>query len=174
MTSRKVLVTIIFLILALLLIGFAYALWDKTLHIHGSTDTGIFQMGFSPTIIVSDNEFDKDVATTTVSLVDLDGDGIYDKIEVTIDNAYPSYEVWIDCFIRNYGTIPAKIQDIIVSAPSELYVEVNWFIYPGMQIDPEDEVMAEIYVHVEQMASQGSTYSFSGILDVVQWNEYTP
>lgn len=154
--------------------GVAFALWSKTLLISGQTQTGKLNVGFEPPVIISDNEIDKDVGETTASLVDLDGDGVYDKIVVTINNAYPSYEAYIDCKIKNYGTIPAIIQSIDVNAPPELTVEINWFIYPGMQLDPGDETIAEIYVHVLQAASQGSTYTFTGTIDFIQWNEYTP
>jgi uncharacterized membrane protein len=172
MRNKKLMIIPMLLVCTLALIGFVYAHWSKTLYINGNVETGNFSVGFTPTLIISDNEFEKDVGTVTASLIDLDGDGVYDKIEVTIGNAYPCYEAYIDCYIKNYGTIPVKIQSIIVNAPSQLTVEINWFIYPSMQIDPGDEVMAEIYVHVLQEASQGSTYTFTGTINAIQWNEY--
>jgi len=174
MKIRKLSIVTAMLLSAFVLAGFVYAHWSKIVTIEGTIETGTYNVGFGPTLIISDNEFEKDVGNVTAGLIDIDNDGVYDEINVTIDNAYPCYEAYIDCFIHNYGSIPAKIQDITVNAPSELTVEINWFIYEGMQIDPEDEVMAEISVHVEQSADQGSTYTFTGTIDTIQWNEYTP
>jgi hypothetical protein len=178
MKNGRVLFAIsVLIVAAMVTVGLAYALWSKTLLINGQTQTGKLNVGFE-SFIISDNEASlpepKDVGQTTAELIDLDGDGVYDKIVVTITNAYPSYEAYVDCIIKNYGTIPAIIQDINVNAPPELTVEINWFIYEGMQIDPGDGVMAEIYVHVLQGASQSSTYTFTGTIDFIQWNEYTP
>jgi hypothetical protein len=172
MLGKKLMVVPVLVISALVLTGFVYAHWSQTLYIEGGIATGNFSVGFAPPLIISDNEIDKDVGTAEASLIDLDKDGVYDKIEVTIGNAYPCYEAYVDVYIHNYGTIPAIIQDITVNAPPELTVEINWFIYEGMQIDPGDEVMAEIYVHVLQEASQSTTYTFTGTINAIQWNEY--
>jgi len=174
MKIRKISIIIAMLLSAFALVGFTYAHWSKTVTIEGTIETGTYNVGFTPTLIISDNELERDVGKVEAELIDLDDDGVYDKIEVTIENAYPCYEAYIDCFIHNYGTVPAIIQDITVDAPTELTVEIDWFIYPGMQIDPGDEVMAEIYVHVEETANPDSTYTFTGTIDTIQWNEYTP
>jgi len=159
-------------ILASSMVGAAYAMWDKSLYINGTVNTGIFHLEIKS--VASDDPpgtvdpgKDKDVGCTTAKIGT-------DKqtITVTIYNAYPCYEVYVHFTVHNDGTIPAKLQSISATAPGELTVTAWNSI--GEQIDPCENKDNTIYVHVEQSAQQGSTYTFTVEFYYVQWNEYTP
>jgi len=173
MQKKKFMLLSTSLILALMLVGFAYAHWSKTITINGSVDTGIVDL-----IILRaqdddngiDPDYNKDVADTTVQIDPQDPE----KLIVTITNAYPSYHVYIDLTVRNVGTIPVKLKEFITDAPNCITVQIWNGI--GEQIDPyswggtPDKYQKDytMYVHVEQCAEKGATYTFT--IELVYWN----
>jgi len=158
------------------MVGAAYAMWDKTLYINGEVNTGevsleIISVGSDDPPGTIDPGKDKDVGWTTATI-----GADKQTITVTIHNAYPCYEVYVHFTVHNIGTIPVKLQSITVTAPPCLTVE-GWNKL-GEQIDPHpsanDRSDNTVYVHVEQGAGQGSTYTFTVKFYYVQWNEYVP
>jgi len=171
MRSKKLMLIPALLLLSLVLIGFAYAHWEKIVTISGEVDTGKLDL-----IIISasddddpgkpDPGKDKDVADTTIEIDPNDPE----KAIVTITNAYPSYEVYIHLTIRNVGTIPAKLKEIRITAPDCITIE-GWD-HVGEQLEPyPNEPYQSDYsarIHVEQCAEQGATYTFT--IEFVFWN----
>lgn len=122
---------------------------------------------------------DKDVAETSYTLVDTDGDGDFDKIDVTVTNAYPGYVGGITYRIHNCGTIPIKYKITVDEADPELFVCT---IDPGegKQLEPcEFQKVGTGFVVAyeadwEYDAAEGATYHFTIEYEAVQWNEYVP
>ena len=136
------------------------------------------------------------------AIVDLLADPTGETLKVTVENGYPSYycTVWFD--ILNSGTIPVMIQEFSITPVDfengkQVTVELS-HLSCGTQIDPAapvapacasgiegtnceppdppsgEPVQADIHIHVEQSAEQTHTYTFTGHMKLVQWNEYDP
>jgi hypothetical protein len=161
----------------------------------GSCDPSSFgDVGAPPT------RYDKDVGHC-IAVVD-PADETHETLKVTVENGYPSYHctVWFD--IENNGTIPVMIQEFSITPVdfengTQVTVELS-HLSCGTQIDPAvpvapacasgiegvncvppeppsgEPVQADIHIHVEQAAEQDHTYTFTGNLKLVQWNEYDP
>lgn len=158
-------------VLALALMGVAYALWSETLDIDGTVHTGEVDVAFQN---ASDDDngidpgYDKDVANCTVNVA---GDG--NSMDITINNGYPSYTCTVTYEVFNSGTIPVKLQSFSGVVPSELEITQSGLSVGG-QIDAGQAVTATIAIHVEQEAAEGATYTFTKDFLFVQWNEYQP
>lgn len=159
--------------LALALTGAGYAMWDKTLYIDGTVNTGEVNMEILSASSddppgSDDYGYTKDVGTTTVSYT-IGGQ----SISVNVTNAYPCYEVRVHFTAHNNGTVPVKLQDIkLIGVPAALTVTGSDGI--GEQIDPCEERDNTIKIHVLQSAKELATYTFTVQYYYVQWNEYTP
>ena len=104
--------------------------------------------------------YDKDVARTTAVLI------ARDLIEVSVGNAYPSYYPTVFFGFRNEGTVSTFVQTVEIDEDAttpdpvlidELTVTVTG-IYEGQGLDPGDEVVGAVHVHLEQCAEQNATY----------------
>ena len=169
MQDKKLMVIPMLLVLALVLTGFTYAHWEKIITINGTVDTGTLDMKI---ISVSDDDTgidpgkDKNVADTVITIDPSDPE----KAIVTITNAYPSYEVYVHVTIRNVGTIPVKLKEIRITAPTCITVEA--WDHIGEQLEPYPNTPYQSdysgRIHVEQSAEQGATYTFT--IEFVFWN----
>jgi len=142
--TKKIMATFAVLTMALGVAGFAYAHWNRTLHIVGLVTTGEFIVMFSD---ASTNDPEgsndpglKNAEYTTVTVDDYSdeyaasGDyGYYDKniaettaeisaveqendmLTITMSNVYPSYAPEIVFLIDNDGNIPVFMEDFVVS-----------------------------------------------------------
>jgi hypothetical protein len=194
------------LILALATVGVGYGLWSQVLIIEGTVNTGEMDAGLSIKEIdelydfnancpagggysigqdCDDDGFlnddweweDKDVAECSAELIDA-----Y-TMEVTLSNAYPSYNCFIQWDVHNSGTIPIHIYHpdyfykgvytgSAINVP-ELHVN-GW--PPGCfgdltQLHPREEVTCNLHIHVNQPAEELSTYTFQVRVFTRQWNE---
>ena len=100
-------------------------------------------------------------------------------LNVTIDNAYPSYYCTVFFHIINTGTVPVKIQSLGLKGADITagYITGHWTeIEVGDQIDPGEDFMVQgdLDLHVEQSAPQGETLTLEGKIQLVQWNEFVP
>jgi hypothetical protein len=159
------------LMIALMIAGISYAMWDKTIYLYGTVETGEVNAEFSDIYCNDfgiDPGYDKDVASCDCYIDEFD----YQIAYVYIYNGYPCYSVTVDYEIDNTGTIPVKIQDIILTNLNpEVTVTVTG-IYIGQQIDGGDSVWGDLEIHVEQSAAELATYYFSLEVYMVQWNEF--
>jgi len=110
-------------------VGFGFAKWSASVGATVNPNTGSLKIGWisgSHFVMDSDAFGDfhalqgltgvfrdpegKEVASTTTGFVDTNGDGVLDRFNVTVNNAYPFYYNEISGQITNTGTIPAIIQ----------------------------------------------------------------
>jgi len=148
---------------------------EETIAPYGVTDPG--DNGLDPSAPQALGEpcarYDKDVSSTTAVLNDPF------NITVILSNAYPCYYPTIFYGIENLGTIPGKIENIIVDENAatpdvednipELTVTVSG-IYVGQEIDPGGEVTGDLDIHVEQSAAECHTYTIRVTIITVPWN----
>ncbi|BEP18296.1 hypothetical protein PYJP_16480 [Pyrofollis japonicus] len=143
-------------------------------------------------------QLDKDAGCTNVTLLDTDGDGDYDALNITLHNVYPWYYTHIAFKAHNNDDIPLKIWRVTIEGPysSETYYELNeQELQQGVELDLTGDNQPDITVWwgdnfgtqlhycqsadislditVLQTAPQGSTLSFIVKLDAIAWNEYT-
>ena len=168
---KKIGILALVLVFVLGTLGVGYAMWDKTLFINGTVNTGEVDAYFTTATcddIGIDPGYDKDVGSCTVTGAETQ------TLTITINNGYPCYTATIDFTIDNIGTIPVKVQSLtIVDPPAE--ITATWsLVGVGTQIDPDGSVPGQIIIHVEQIAAELANYSFSAEIYLVQWNEYTP
>ena len=130
---RAITIFFIFSIVALLGLGFSYAQFSETLYIGkpgaanivstGELDAGIWAWhgkNITPAI------------TVTPSSKIYGYDNAVKTVEFEVNNAYPSAEIFCIVWVRNTGTIPAKVENITWNLPD--YVSVDYW---GGEI-PED------------------------------------
>jgi len=170
---KKIVILCLALVLVLGTMGVGYAMWDKTLFIDGTVNTGEVNAIFTTASCDDtgiDPGHDKDVGSCTVT-----GAGTQ-TLTITITNGYPCYECTVNFTVDNTRTIPVKVQTLSApGAPSQ--ITVSWTgLTVGQQIDPGQDVPGDIHIHVEQSALENQTdvYTFTAEIYLVQWNEYTP
>jgi len=158
------------LLIALMVAGISYAMWDKTLFIDGTVNTGEVNAAFIAYSCVETPEAEgKDVGSCSVV------EGIDDQhLVVTIDNGYPCYTCTVYFTIGNTGTIPVKVQSLTVVAPPPEISFTFAGIAVGDQIDGGASQEGSIVIHIEQSAAELAQYLFSIEIYLVQWNEYIP
>jgi len=140
-------------------------------------------------------QLDKDVGCTNVTLIDSDGDGDYDTMNITLYNVYPWYYTHVAIKIHNDGTIPLKIWRVIID--NEEFYELNaqplqqgleidadgdgvndtliwWGDNFGVQLEPCESADISLDITILQGAPEGATLSILISFEAVQWNEYSP
>ncbi|RLI81355.1 MAG: hypothetical protein DRP01_10980 [Archaeoglobales archaeon] len=219
------------LVILLSVLGVAYAHWSATLYISGTVETGTvdaefgyvqsnddgcgdvsetgdpYECGTWSYVVEEEKEkwyweggrYVKDVGSCTVELSE-------DRktLIVTLDNAYPSYMPSIAYQIVNTGTIPVRIEKIILTrvggnypkkeltpctryyvdyetgtVAETLFAEADFSIhvtgiYIGQQIDPKDYAIGDLCIHVLGNAKQNAKYTFTITIVVTQWNKVPP
>lgn len=91
---------------------------------------------------------DKDVASMSFNPVDTDGDGNWDELEVTIDDAYPHFLGHITFEVCNCGTIPIKIKAPVFDQSPFLLIEYRNGV--GTQLEPGECHEISLFVGVVQ------------------------
>jgi len=140
---------------------------------------------------------DKNVGWGEQVLVDSDGDGYKDTLNVTLWNTYPCYFNSLSFYVHNCGTVPVIIQKVIITVNSVEYeydynyfyaaldlsnngnddFEIYWGDHIGSQIEPCETPEISFWMHVlqdEDPAFQNGSFSFSIQVVGIQWNEYSP
>jgi len=204
MRNKKTAMLSVLSILALSMMGFAYALWSETLTISGSVATGEVNWEFVPMYNFADHGIDwlgdcswhlwlsdKDVGGPTILLpVDTDGDGDMDTLQVTLNNAYPQYFENIGFHVKILGTVPIIVDNIVIEGtvyrlpPQTIFLDLDddglddikilWGNHIGSQLHPGDIAEVSFYILVLQEAPQGASLTFTITLTAVQYNEYVP
>lgn len=146
----------------------------------------------------------KDVGEVLFERIDDDEDGVYEKLKITITDAYPYYLAAISTHVINKGTIPIKFKPVVIVQDSfyendteYTFVLIQWLeAIRGIQVDPDLTNEMSFYVGVPQHALNLDTGQFDGPLlpenagrglpgdppalsftitvQGVQWNEYEP
>ena len=195
----------IFLALVMLAsMSVALAMWSETLRINVTVNTGEVDVEWSnfwdnDTVEKPEARPPLDVTQVYVEAEDWDTEGDTIKLNVTIVNAYPCYNVSIYGNVSNIGTIPVKLlsatikytinaEEQSVSLPPDTWVDldldndskadINVFLEisndadcDGIQIDPGSFDVYELTIHVKQNAAELRTYFFEIEMVFAQWNE---
>ena len=187
----RFLVAIMALVVGLASLGVGYAFWYTTREIDVTVSTGNIGLDFasfscSDVPGQADLGTDKDVAFVTCELVDTDGNGVFDALQIEVFNAYPGFQLLVeDITLHGGGSVPVHITDTSIvfddgplnftSSPGVLGLEGFWTDTNLVckQIHLGDTVSASLwfYVSVNQVAEQNSTYTVLLSIDSAQWNE---
>ncbi len=134
-------------VLALAAAATAYAAWTQQLIIKSQVATGKLDAGFTsveyddrcgsntvdynvplnPVNFYQASPVDRDVGCTDASGVDLDGDGYYEEILVTLSNVYPGYYTSLRSYVLLDGeSIPARQWRLVIESAdgSKVYYRV--------------------------------------------------
>ena len=147
------------LLVALGAMGGSYGLWSEILEISGTVETGTYGAnitycgGGTPSAIISCSRVDSDTLGVTVE----------DTAEL-----YTDYYCTFD--IKNSGTIPLKIQSIVVSpSPPATGVDVTTTgVVAGTEMEPG--VVQGGTVHVS-LTGDVSQFTFTVTFNVIPWNQ---
>ena len=207
------------LALCLALTGAAFAMWSDTVVVEETVSTGTVCVEFGelpcnmddeaapppyhPTLtpdVTCDPGFtnfrslDKNVAWGECTYVDTDGDGIKDKLEITLYNVYPCYYNHVTFSTHNCGTIPVILDKIllkwdtkeveIIYDGQEVTMDLNgndiddfeiwWGDHIGDQQEPcisWDYSIGMHFLQDEDATIQNTTLTFTIELEFVQWNK---
>jgi len=152
-------------IVALVIVGFAYGAWSETLTIEGNVTTGELDVEFKNISCSCSEEM-----TCTATGVDTDGDGDYDKIVVTVSNGYPDGYCDVTFDVHNCGTIPAKIKGIGITGDTVQVASTLTGLSVGDIIDVGGSKSCTLRLTVTDQADEVSTYSVTVMIDAVQFN----
>ena len=191
------------LVLALGALGVGFAAWSETLIINGTVNTGTVDAKFTKAVsndagtqldpdvqgtwaldgagdlVWTGTRYDKDVASTSVS-----GEGTK-TLTITIDNAYPCYWGSVGFTIDNMGTIPLKVDTVVIEktgpagdpdangltvVPTGALIDTLHTLIEPMG-DPGDEVVGDIHFHLDDTAVENAIYEVTVTITVTQWNE---
>ena len=131
--NTKMIAAFIVTLMALSVFGFVYSAWRDNVYINGTVHMGELIVGIlsdpndplkNITVIETTNGVPEEefcppkpwVANTTVTLGDFETSVHHEPqqtvahtMNITVDNAYPQYDAHIKGFLKNAGTIPAKL-----------------------------------------------------------------
>jgi hypothetical protein len=176
--KKSIVVVVALALLALASLGVGYGLWSKTLFINGVVQTGNVDAELSLEA-VWDNEEIKDVGNCWATLENSTANGQANSLYIGVENAYPSYECWVEFDVHSTGSIPVHIYrpDWLDLPPEN---EVNVYVIEDMcyvddtQLHQSDRAFCVIYIHVKQEAMQNAEYVFYGEIEARQFNEPRP
>jgi hypothetical protein len=155
----KIITLCLVLLVALGIIGNTYSVWSEILYINGSTSIGTVSGGL--------------VCGTCSSGVSCQATG--NRLDVTVTEAQVDIEYTCQFKVQNTGTIPVKIQSIVVSG---VLPEVDvWItgVEEGDQIEDGQFMVGTVHVYLPPgSVSQGETLNLTVIITVIQWNQYVP
>lgn len=84
---------------------------------------------------------------------------------VTINNAYPGYECRINFTIQNIASLDVNITSVNVTAPDAINISVGPSNLVGTTLKQWGEADGFIDVHVNDSATQSTTYNFTVKID---------
>jgi len=190
---------IIAALLLLVGVGVAYAAWTETLKINVTVNTGEVFVEWSSW--KSNDTYEKPNLDVTKVYVEPEKNSTEPghetaviKLNVTIDNAYPSYAVKISGNVSNTGTIPVDFDSAALNVSGTIiplslcnvedldfdndgvpeinvHLILNEQFGDGEQIDPGEYDTYELDIHIKQAAKELATYEFEVELTFIQWNE---
>ena len=173
MDVKKVVPLFLIPMLVLATTGIAYAMWSETLKINVTINTGDVAVKWSSWSCNDtgiDPGYDKDVGQCFVDSEGVDEHDNVIKLNITLNNTYPSYNVTVSGEVDNIGSIPVE--------PYWFFIDMNGNgVYDSSedtnitQIDPGESDTYGFIIHVKQNATECTTYTFHVVLVFAQWNE---
>jgi hypothetical protein len=139
--NKKIMATFAVLIVALSVIGFAYAHWSGQLFIEGTVHMGELIFGFTDVgpcgdgklvngeivpeaIYIGNITCEKLEPETSVHLTP--PKTVYKRLNITITKAYPEYVAWCNFTLDNGGTIPLDVVMYCVSVDTGDGLRWHW------------------------------------------------
>jgi hypothetical protein len=98
------------LMVALLVVGFTYAMWFETLTIKGTLTTGSFDVDLSLCHVFEIEDEEKPWVANATANLSADNK----TLTITVEDAYPCYTFVVVFDIDNRGTVPAKLTNFDV------------------------------------------------------------
>ncbi len=165
----KLAVLALVMMLALGAVGIAFAGWGQELSMDGTATTGTVQLEFTG-CVTSDNEAPgMDTGSTTAQCLDIDGDGVEETLQVDIQRGYAGYAGIVDFEVRNAGTVPVHVSEILLPGPVNGIAFDVTGITVGDQIHPGDTLAGRLTIELETQVS--GVYEFALSIVAVNWNE---
>lgn len=154
------------LVLAMGIMGVGYAMWSDSLYLDGTVHTGDIGLEWS-----QGDPFDTEPADKDVSWGEcyIDGETLY----ITIYNAYPSIDYIFPIDLHGLGSVPVHTGMTIVGGN----IDYSWVTMPawgGLQIHQSEMLFGDIVIHLDNTASENTTYTMQVQLDYWQYNEPPP
>lgn len=167
--KSKVAVLFVAVLIALAVLGFSYAWWTETLTIEGTITTGELDVGFA-----NNSTSCSGYMTCKGILIDTDSDGDYDKMKVTVNNAYPCGWCNVTFDIANTGTIPAKIGTVALdyntTALDVSLTDATGASIIGKTIPKDGSLGCKLAIHVKEGADELKSYTVTVTVSVKQFN----
>ena len=127
--NRKIMSLFLLSLIAVSMLGVAYATWWDYVQIEATVNMGELLFGILDIKDITDNEWKlpvpKDVAWCDVELEvpetgvhHLPAETVWHEMYIKVHNAYPSYEQVIVFNLKNAGTIPVHIVSLLISDPT--------------------------------------------------------
>lgn len=158
-------------------LGVGYAMWVDTVTIGGPVTTGTLNLAFDfvePPIVaefhwhdivqrdykVAGEYLGKDVGTANASYVDLETDPSttkkgWEKLVITIDDAYPYYIVHTTFVLHNIGTVPLDITSYIITGEKQTLQGGK--IYDLLWYDPDGDWKGSLYEDINMNQAVDNT-----------------
>jgi hypothetical protein len=83
-----------------------------------------------------------------------------DRVQISLQNGYPSYTCTFTVDILNSGRLPVKLDPLDINAPTEVLTVTPLEDHTGLLLEAGRTDRERFSVHVEQPASQGASYFF--------------
>ena len=149
------------IIIALVIVGFAYGAWSETLTIEGNVSTGEFK-------VVLENVCGQCPCSDEMTCeAHLRGNT---TIEVIVLNGYPGGQCNVTFDVHNCGTIPAKIKDISITGNTVQVATTLTGLSEGEIIEVGGIRSCKLTLEVTDQAEEVATYSVTVTIDAVQFN----
>lgn len=155
---RKLAIVFLVPMIILATTGLAYAMWSETLKINVTVKTGEVDVKWSSWDCTDkgiDPGYDKDVGKCSVTSEATDDEGETIKLNVTLSNAYPCYNVTIFGEVDNVGTIPVKPYMIFYDAngdgkfnTSDGDFEISLCRDYGLDLDGDGKADIDIHLYL--------------------------
>jgi len=156
--KEKTITILICILIALSILGFAYAQWNDVITISNTMEFGHLTIRFVEPLKFWDNDdTTKDVGKIYCEYVVPDPEGGFENLTVAITNAYPGYEAYCNFTLKNIGTMTEHIDDVVIIPGTGLEVGETYLDTNGKPIGWRlDDTLTKdtiLYVHVYNRTS---------------------
>ena len=135
---KKAMGMFVSLMIALSMTGVAYATWTDMVTIKGTVNMGDMVVGWEEILFCDDSDLHldppKEVADVDCQLKDPEEgkhhepiQTVYHTLEIAIKNAYPEYWALCKVTLKNAGTVPAHIIDVIMRPGAGLHITTTFY-----------------------------------------------
>ena len=173
MKTAKIGVLFLVSIMALAGTSAGYALWFDDLTIDGTINTGTFNVDWSIDAVHDDEEAGKDVSSIAAVMDNIEG---VKTMTVTLTNAYPCINYYVDFDLLSIGTVPAHFTDWVITKPDYVDISITPLNVAGedqLQLHENGHFYGTLHIHLTNAAPEGQTgtITFTITTRAHQYNE---